>query len=303
MESIPWIDYSSLSSFMTCPRQYFWKHILGLRSGSSTAIINGRAYHEAIATYHMLRMKGEDHDLAKVLAINALAEVMEEITEPDPVRNLSVARYTLERYFDFYKSEVFTTRLVEVPFAIDFGGFHFVGKIDRVMDSPWGTIVQDTKTTTIVGERWSNRTKPNLQGDSYTSAVFILNDEEDVPSFMLDVIPIHEDPRKQKLPFRVGPSGRSQEDVDNWIWNVEDWYHSMTTCLQRGYWPQDTERCLPLLGFSCEFIPYCRQYPRGLKEGQPLEIIEGFRIEFWQPFPELSSLDSPEVMKGEVKLV
>jgi len=302
-----WIDYSSLSMFQTCPSQYYWRVVLGLTEDKpSASLLNGTAYHEALAAYYNckrdLTIGGMPQELAHIEAIKAAMLNLKGFTDSDgkkvggvinqivddPARNLTVAGYTLIDYFERWKDEPYSTIDTEIGFAVDLemvtgmSGFPlFVGKIDRRALAPYGKVIFEQKTTTIVGERWQSRGKPNLQIDGYVAADFIQTGEMPQEA-KLDVIPIHKDNAKRKEAFRI-PTNRSEKDVDLWIEEVGSWWELITRCKDTGIWSHCTERCLPLLGFSCDYPTLCKMYP-DLKKPSVIEIPGGFKVEHWAPW-------------------
>lgn len=284
----PWVDYSSLKMLCHCPRSYWWRIHQHITYGDTAALVNGKAYHKAISTYHNLVKDGCKTDLAIEAGLKAMEVIMRDITIEDPRRNVTVARDTLIQYFRRWIDEPYRTIEAEVPFAIDLGDFMFVGSIDRIADSPFGVVVMETKTTTIVGERWGSRAKPNLQIDGYVAAVAILSGLNPYGG-VLDVIPIHEDQSKRKSAFRIGPSPRSDEDIDNWLRNVREWWRVLCDFRANNFFPQNTEVCVPILGMSCGYTILCEKYPNPFGH-EVYEIPEEYRREEWVPYEELSGL-------------
>ena len=281
----PWLDFSSLSMFMRCPRSYFWRSRMNLTSGSSNALINGKAYHEGISTYHEAKFKGISHEEAKVVALKVVEPIMAEIRDDDPVRNITVAHETLWSYFDRWRDEPYSTIETEIGFAVDLIHFVFVGKIDRYVGSPMGKMIMETKTTSIVGDRWFQRGKPNLQIDGYVSAIFI-NTGEMPYGGVLDVIPLHKDSSKRRDAFRIITT-RVESDVDHWMRNIQEWWLTLKRYDEDGIWPMNTEMCVPLLGWSCPYSTLCDMYPDLNHSG--MDIPEEYRREEWHPFEELKT--------------
>ena len=137
----PWLDYSSLTLLQRCPRSYYWRKKRNLTGGGTAALINGKAYHEARATYRQSIHDGLDHESAKKKALVAATPIMLEIKEDDPKRNLTVALEVLNSYFDYWKGDSYETIWTEVGFAFDLVNFVVVGKIDEYAISPWGKVV------------------------------------------------------------------------------------------------------------------------------------------------------------------
>lgn len=276
----PWLDYSSLTLLQRCPRAYWWRHRQFVTDAvTGSALINGQAYHESKATYLQSIIDGKSHEEAKRLALEALGPIMFQIQVDDPKRNITVALDTMNYYFDYWVNSNYTPLQVEVGFAVDLGEFFFVGRIDSLEKCSFGEVVMETKTTTIVGERWQFRGDPNLQIDGYVAAQYIITGKMPFGG-VLDVIPLHD--KKRIEPFRfLAP--RTEMSVETWLSEVTQWYNTLKRYDESGMFPRNTENCNPLVGYSCNFRILCKMFPNAhlMKE---IPLPGEYKIEKWQPF-------------------
>lgn len=288
-----WIDYSSWKMLMACPRQYYWRCEQNITvDDEKIALINGRAYHDCKACYYEEVFKGIDHDIAKAKAMDILKAEMLTIKYPDEKRNLTIAAQTMSNYLDRWREDSYETYAadgkpcVEVPFTIDLRDFILVGRIDRVTMSMFGLNMEETKTTTVVGTKWPKRMRPNTQFDTYVSAWYLITGN--MPDgAILDLIPVTTKPNDMKnKAFRLHAS-RSVEDVENWLDDAQEWWNALQVFRDRGIFPRNTETCIPLLGYECEFVHLCSQIPAPHKCKGEIELLPGFRREEWNPFSEL----------------
>lgn len=279
-KGMPWLDYSTLSMLQRCPMSYFWRmiqHVTPAEDGA--ALINGTAYHEAKAVYLQSIMDGIEHDEAKKRALLAAIPIMQKITVDDPKRNLTVAANTLNYYFDFWKDSHYKPLEVEIGFAVDLMNFFYIGRSDSFESCPFGDVVVETKTTTIVGNRWDFRGEPNLQIDGYVAARYITTGK--MPwGGVLDVIPIHH----QKLipPFRI-MAPRNEMNVERWMEEVQEWFITLQRYKESRIFPKNTEMCIPLVGYSCNYRLLCKMFPQPyhMKE---IPLPGEFKVEKWAPF-------------------
>jgi len=288
----PWIDFSSLSMLMKCPRQYYWKIIREITSsGEQAPLINGEAYHECKATYLRMKKAGQGtHEERKDAALESMIPIMSQITGEDPKRNLTVAFSTMNNYLDFWKDEPYEILEVEVKFAVDMISFIFVGRIDAIKMHPsFGKLVEETKTTSIVGKKWEYRVKPNLQIDGYYSAMYILTGEA-YGGGILDVIPVDEKLKAQPMRF-ITP--RNIEDVKDWTNNIQEWWMTLDRYKKSGIFPQNTEACYPILGYNCEYTTLCSMYPHPY-DVQEIELPGEYCISSWAPFEDLKKIERRE---------
>ena len=281
-ETDHWLDFSTLSLFMRCPRQYFWRVRKFIDKADTPALQFGTAIHAALALWH----KNKDDR-------EALHEFMKEvasITIEDPKRNATVGIEVLQEYFDRWRIESYTTLDTEIGFAIDVASldiltnkpinFIFIGKIDRYIDGPMGKMVFETKTTTIAGDRWMLRGKPNLQIDGYVAAIYALTG--DMPAGgVLDVIHIHDQASKRKSIGRI-ITMRDKTDVEKWSRNISHWFSQIKICDDLEFYPMNTECCVPLMGFSCGYLELCNMYPQPPKDD--ILLPDSFAIKKWHPY-------------------
>jgi hypothetical protein len=280
----PWLDFSTLNLLMRCPCSYFWRVEQEIDiSAPSPAILNGAAYHDCKAAYYNARKSGKLHDVAIVEAIKVLKESMKELKSDDSKYSLTNAAETMINYFDLWLTNEHSTIDVEVGFAIDIVDFAFIGKIDRTVDSFMGRGIEETKSTSIVGDRWQLRGKPNLQIDGYYAGYYISTGV--LPKYaVLDIIPVvlEKDRNKRGRPFKLLTT-RSESDLDMWLSNIREWWNTLCRYKDSGIYPKNTEMCVPLVGYSCNYHQLCDLFPNPYKM-KDIEIPDKYKRELWQPF-------------------
>lgn len=282
-----WIDYSSLSMFTSCPRKYYWRIVRAVTSSvESAALINGEAYHEAKATYLKLKSTA-GHEAAKEAGLKALIPIMKRIpADANAKHSVQVAIATMNSYFEHWRDEIYEVIAVEIEGAVDLKNFMYAFRIDAIKRHPaFGLLVEETKSTSIVGDRWAMRGKPNLQIDGYVSSYFIGTGEMPQGA-ILDIIPVSAKVDKKPLRFITM---REEKDVEDWLDTVQEWWFLVKRCKERNYFPMNTEECTPLVGFSCGFNTLCQLYPHPHKI-ENLSIPEEYKIEKWAPFDELKEV-------------
>jgi hypothetical protein len=305
-ENKEWFDNSAFGLFKFCPRKYFLRIEQSITLAvDSAALYTGTACHDSKATYLKAKMKGHSHEECRAVALHVLSKAMLAMPNPDDLRNETVIMRVMGRYFDRWRDEPYKTLETEIGFAVDMDDFTFVGKIDALKQlDAYGLLVEETKTTSIVGDRWPLRTKPNSQIDGYVSAYYI-NTGEMPYGAILDIIPIYDETRtkpqtqaardlkvEKNKPFRL-LTIRSEQDVENWIANTKEWYYQIQRSKENKVWPTNTDACAPLVGFTCEYIPICSEYP-SVTNVHSMNISSIFKIEAWEPW-EISKSKKEEI--------
>jgi len=282
-----WVDFSSLSAYITCPRRYWWQCIQSVSPlDVHPALTNGRGYHASIASYHIAKLAGATHEEAVEAGIKSLVPIMEEIKVEDPDRNTPVAISTMKNYFERHKNDTGKPLYVETGGAVDLGDIVYVGLIDLIIElQSFGITVRETKSTTVVGERWQLRGNPNMQIDGYLFMASVLLDIN-IFSAQLDVIPVHHDASKRKLPFRIFTT-RSEKDLAAWHKDVVHWARQIAMCKERNYFPRWTDACIPLRGSDCPYTLLCRKYPDPHTQEVALELPREYTIRPWLPLESM----------------
>lgn len=300
-----WTDNSSLSMLKLCPRKYFLRIEQQITlTEISIALSTGAACHLCKATYLKAKVANHPHEDCRAVSMLALSKAMLAIPNPDDLRNETVVSKIMSNYLERWRDEPYITRSVEIGFAVDLDDFIFVGVIDadKYLEA-FGCLIEETKTTTVVGERWHLRTKPNSQLDGYVSGWYI-NTGEMPYGAILDIIPIYDETKtkekgeaaiKKKIaknqPFRF-ITVRSKQDVDNWIINTKEWFSTLTKYKETKVWPMNTDACAPLVGFTCEYLPICTKYIN-VADIDSMEISSIYKREEWEPW-EISRLKQEE---------
>lgn len=283
-----WIDFSSLNMLMKCPRSYYWRIVKEITtSAPAIALINGKAYHDGKAAYYESKMAGISHEDSIDVGLKALAIGMKDIKVEDPTRNLTIAVQTLSNYFELWKDEPWVSVDVELSMAVDLINFIFVGRVDRIVESTTGLgrFLEETKTTSIIGERWGMRGRPNMQIDGYYSMYYMLTGEL-LTGGVLDIIPVKDKPYDRKnQPFRI-MTMRNQQDIEDWMSNIQEWWFTLQRYKETGIYPQNTEACVPMVGYTCSYTTLCSMFPHPYKMKE-IPIPGEYMQELWAPFEEL----------------
>jgi superfamily I DNA/RNA helicase/CRISPR/Cas system-associated exonuclease Cas4 (RecB family) len=153
------ISQSSLRTFDTCPRRYFYAKVLSVPEEDSLAMRFGALFHEVMkelaeAFPAQERMHGAR---AKERAGAIIDEVMRRRADQveSPLVERSMRHYLarmLEQFFevDERRSDNYTICMVESPLRFTYGDVDFVGVVDRLDSSQSGRqVVIDYKTGKI----------------------------------------------------------------------------------------------------------------------------------------------------------
>lgn len=276
-KDLEWLDYSTLKTFMHCPRAYYWQSLKHIKT-EGAALLFGSAVHASLASWF--------ERMDRNAAFEAFSEIAKLITQEDPKRNLTTGLDILDHYMTYWEGEQYVTTKTDVPFAIELNTisdrpFLYVGKIDRMITSPiLGGGIMEHKTSSIAGDRWMSRVEPNLQMEGYAAAASIVSGE---PTFgVLDIIHVHEKRTARKFQRVI----KTKQNIEDWAMNVSWWMEQIRFFNGVNFHPKATEHCVPLIGYSCSFHTLCNLYPNPY-EVTELTIPGEYKIEQWHPFDAL----------------
>jgi DNA helicase-2/ATP-dependent DNA helicase PcrA len=142
------LSYSQVDAYVTCPRRYQLRHVIGVPEPAHHALVYGSALHQAVAAFGISRIKGRPLDEAGVVsALDAhwssegfLSAAHEE------ARYAEARRATIRFRERELASGIGPPSGVEERFSFPLDGDRVVGRFDRVDETPEGTVITDYKS-------------------------------------------------------------------------------------------------------------------------------------------------------------
>lgn len=211
------IDSSMLSTYAQCPRQFYYRYILGLepKGKEKISLDYGGIWHKA---QENLKLHGPE----------AAFDYLEEQSLPlDLRKNRTIERMRadLVDYMLQYPLTDTTIIGVEVPFDITLPGlpFRYVGRFDDVRVSQGREYLLDHKTSTWKHSFYWNDKQMSFQMKGYVWAYQKLNPSTKANTILLDLYHI----LKDKSVFERRPFTYSPELLEEWEMNVQYWFEEI----------------------------------------------------------------------------
>ena len=161
-------DYSTLSTFQTCRRKYYWQYIRHLRPIIKGApLIFGSAVHEALDMYY--QEGANDESMAKAIA--HFSEIY-QTPEGDELRTVENGVKMLTWYYTKYKDEHF--KLVGKPeegFVFFIGDILYGGRLDLPVEWDGQLWIMEHKTTTRLTGGYFSQFELDRQPTGYIIAL------------------------------------------------------------------------------------------------------------------------------------
>lgn len=312
-------DNTRISSFRTCPRKYYFRHILDWTGeGFVPPLTFGGAWHSAMDFVWKECCGTHGHfkteDIVRTAYSDGFLPHWLEEGGPDPdemgsdvieelgMRTPMVALEMLYNYVDERRGFLSEIELLEVelPFAVPLDPedetLFYVGRFDKVFRMKGGVYIGEHKTTSLFAKIGGFRStfidsfSPNSQIDGYLHALHMLYPDE-AKGIWIDAALVH---KNHHDIFKIIPIERQIDQLDSWLWETRDWIGQMeeqTSALSvleklngsyMPAFPKNTNSCQDFAR-SCTYINLCKAWsnPRGK------ELPAGLQIDKWSPFERL----------------
>lgn len=293
-------DNSMLSSYKTCPRQYYLRYGRHWRSeGTAAPLVFGLSWHAGMDVVWQFGKKvGDQRELARLAMAKFLETWEEEGFPPEPdlqqieklaPRTPGTAHEMYENYIEQRWGMIQAAELiaVEQPFAVPMPGHentYYVGRLDKVVEHNGQKLVLEHKTTTeykIDGgfrasyvESWY--TDSQVKGYQFGGGLWYPG----LSQVWVDAALVH---KKMHHFFRFIPVAHQSNIIEEWIKDTQNWVERVKRDWERGYFPRNEGSCVGKYG-PCTFLEICRSTP---DNALPNEAPAGYQYEKWEPFDVL----------------
>jgi len=156
------LDSSTITTYMKCPRKFYWKYIRHLDFPKKKHGANfGNAIHKALFEFYSTK----DNEKA----LQAFHDNWEDV-ETDTLRTHDTGRRILKMYFKKHEKEPFKILTLEKGFEIDIAGHTFCGRMDSTINWNNMYLVKDHKTGKNAPHNLSEKYRPDFQMSGYVWA-------------------------------------------------------------------------------------------------------------------------------------
>src|SRR6056297_627676 len=310
------IDYSSISTYMSCPREFLFQYVMHLRpAGQSIHLVFGSCYHYGLeSTYLLLKDNPNisimDATKNSITAFNKLWQLDgapfwkdEDLIFPkSPGHAANMYRAYWERFLSAdtkHRSIV----AVEAPFALDLNFKdkdkelnnkplpRYIGRMDLVLsDGENGIEIIDHKTSKAIYKTSTQSYESSFQTDGYLTAGRIFYDK--IPSITYR-ISLCQKSKIDFIPITVNKRAASIEHfLSDLVYYIQEIQHNLTLfeqdkveCTQRNDILKSFHR---KPGYSCtSFMTTCAYYDLCSIRNNPLLWLDrapqGFHFSEWDP--------------------
>lgn len=282
-------DYSTLSSFQTCRKKYYFEHIRNLRPKLKGAALEfGGAVHEGLDAYYSTDDKVEGIKLAKQKFYDNWTD-----REGDELRTVENGIKMLDWYATKYKHEPFKVLgKPETGFVFFIGDILFGGRIDLPVEWDGNLWIMEHKTTTRLSSSYFSQYELDKQCTGYIIAAeeyFKRKVHGCIVNVMEPWKELIRPTAKSKQPedhFARSPITRSTMLKDRFKLNVQRIVRDIKWCEENDeYMEAEKKEVCHYYNRPCPYLQLCQH-------GEDERVIASeYTIEKWEPFKIIESED------------
>jgi hypothetical protein len=273
-ESDTWYIYDStkIQDYLDCPRQYFYKYILGWRHVDPNVHLEfGEAWH--LAMEHLLCFGYSDKSCLQAHAKLSKHYRKFFTEETDGIRYPKVpgmALAALARYVQHYKNDAFNVLYTEIAGTVpitESDVVHF--RMDSIMDNIEGIQSLEHKTGSQLSRQWRDQWMLSVQTGTYNHVLYCLFPPERVYGVVINGAIF----KKKEVEFERVPARRPKAMMNDWHWNVCQYVDDIkwdTERIKKCDAADDVMMCFQknpqscTKYFGCEFHQFCTSWANPL---------------------------------------
>lgn len=310
------IDYSSLSTYMLCPRKFLFHYVMHLRNqGKNINLVFGSCWHYGLEKAYLEIKKQQELNgvcnlttleltVISINAFNALWDLEGASTWKDeniifpksPGNAANMYKAYWERYLITDTENDRKIIAVEAPFTIDLSSYRkdfpsYIGRIDLILSTlNKGIEIIDHKTAKAVYKVSTQIFESSFQTDGYLTAGRLFYDV--IPSITYRIALC----QKKKIDFHPITVNKRSSAIDHFLVNLVQYIDSILSdlawlekdrknCTKRTDILQSFRRCP---GNACtSFFTQCSYYNLCRLRNNPLlwfdKAPQGYCYEEWNP--------------------
>lgn len=276
-DEITEIDYTMMSTYQTCQRRFYFRHVEGwdLKRPQMAPAFGG-AIHEGLDVWYRTKDVEE--------AVRVFKEAFKENPTEDGKRTHKVGEWILKNYADKYRDQPWKLLQSETAFSEELpNGKRLMGRVDKIIEWDGVLWVVDHKTTSQLGAQFFKMASPSLQFPGYVWAARKMG--YPVVGVVVDAILVAKGLLESSSRARLTPLARYDEYMSDalmkdWMRTVTEIQESIDLSLDEGRWTPNFDACT-YYG-ECPYRRVCCE-DRDLWE----RILKmDYVVDFWHPNKE-----------------
>jgi DNA helicase II / ATP-dependent DNA helicase PcrA len=167
------LSYSQLDDYLSCPLRYRLRHVVRVPTPAHHALVLGNALHQAVAAFHLTRMRGRTMAEAELLDVFATHWSSEGfLSREHEEARFASGQAALRRFLqEQLRDGALDPVAVERPFSVRLGRDTVRGRYDRLDETPDGTVITDYKSSDVRDpKKATEKARDSLQLQLYALA-------------------------------------------------------------------------------------------------------------------------------------
>ena len=292
------IDSTKLSTYMDCPRAFFYEYILGWRPENPNIHLEfGKAWHLAM---EQLILEGYDS-----ASINKAYELFlghyrqffsPEMDEENAPKNPDSALKALIAYSREYAGDRYEPLYTEVAGTVPIDETHILHfRMDSILRIDGQIRSREHKTGSQLSRQWTDQWSLAVQTFVYNHALCCLFPPDEVWGVEVNGTFFYKN-KTTPVKFQRVPARRNLNMMQTSYWNIlqyiKDIDKDMETLMQDSSENDPVMMCFPLRPtnctkyFGCRYHDFCLAWPNPLQRCD--EVPFGMKVEYWDPSAEES---------------
>lgn len=301
------IDSSKLQTFMSCPRKYYYKYMLGWSyPAPNKHLVFGEGWHRAMKILYTEGMTDPDvYSKAFDAFLSYYRQYFDtEYDEVNAPKEPAGAAQGLAEYIQEYKD---IDRDYDVIYA-ETAGTVIVGegrdkkprmlnfRVDTIVEGERGYECLEHKTGSVLTDKWDLQWELKVQPSSYYHVLMCMFEPESVYGVRMNGTFFYKTMRKfHRYLIRKAPDIlQAWMDMINYYWDQIDWSTEVMmetpidAYVMRAF-PMNTQACMDYFR-KCQFMDFCTAYSNPLRvSGEvPADMVE----ERWDPSESQKEADN-----------
>jgi len=293
------LDSSKIKMFQTCPRQFFYRYIVGWCEDAPQIHLDfGEAWHRALAHLYSTDFSSEQvyvawRDHFQPYFCERFPIEVQDIYYPKTSGNALTA---LAAYAATYPKDRDRYRVLEVEVSgtvpiSESRVMHF--RMDSILEDESGKVFSLEHKTASSLYNWDEQWSLAVQPGTYNHCLLCMYgfDEEKVRGIIMNATVFPRKKRDWAPDFHRVPAYRNTRQMNQWLWQVNDCFDAVESEMTRmekckegdpimSCFPMNPESCIKY-GRVCEFHDYCVAWSNPLREIGQVPI--GMKKKFWDP--------------------
>ena len=286
-------DSSKIQEFLSCPRKYFYRYILGWEIDQPNVhLVFGEGWHRAM---EVLLHEGYTTEAIQHAFEKFNNHYREHFTQIEDASNFpkspesvvpALVDYITKYADDLTKYEVMYTEIAGTVPVSDSRVLHF--RLDSVLKGDKGIFSREHKTGSRLGATWTGQWDIKVQMGTYLHVLYSMYNPDEVVGLEINGVIFYKSRSNEYIRYNVRTSGNMMKawlwEVNHFLdmrdWNLQELEASKVSDDVMAAFPRNPESCTKYMRL-CKFHDFCTAWANPLQRCDQCPF--DFKVEYWNP--------------------